>query len=63
MTTTTSVKDEMRQMLDRLPNNLTWDDLIDSIRLRQAIEQGLRDIEEGRTVPHAEVMRRMGLEP
>jgi predicted transcriptional regulator len=63
MTTTTSVKDEMRQMLDRLPNDLTWDDLIDSIRLRQAIEQGLRDIEEGRTVPHAEVMRRMGLEP
>ncbi|MFO0850863.1 MAG: hypothetical protein U0871_20245 [Gemmataceae bacterium] len=60
MTTTTSVKDEMRQMLDRLPNDLTWDDLIYHIEVRKAIEEGLRAADEGRVIPHAEVLQRMG---
>ena len=63
MTTATSIKDEMRQMLDRLPNDLTWDDLIDSIRLRIAVEEGLKDIEEGRIHTTEEVRRHLGLAP
>ncbi len=36
-----------------------WDDLTDE--QKQGIERGLRDIDEGRTVPHDEVKRRYGL--
>lgn len=62
MTTTTSVKDAMRRMLDRLPDDLTWEDLQYHIYVRQKIEAGLKDLDEGRTVSHEEVMREFGLD-
>ena len=36
-----------------------WDDLTDE--QKQGIERGLKDIDEGRTIPHDEVKRRYGL--
>ena len=61
MTTTTSVKDEMRQMLDRLPNDLTWDDLIYHIEVRKMLEERLKALDEGQTYTTEEVRRHLGL--
>jgi hypothetical protein len=58
-----SLKDEVRRMAERLPDDATWEDLQYQIYVRQAIEAGLKDSREGRTVPMAEARRRFGLVP
>ena len=54
-------KDEAHELVSRMPENATWDDLIDEIYVRQVIEQGLSDSRAGRTTDVQEVRRRYGL--
>jgi hypothetical protein len=58
-----TVKEEARRLIDRLPEDASWEDLQYQIYVRQAIEAGLKDSEEGRSVPLAEARRRFGLDP
>lgn len=44
------VKDQARRLVEALPEDASWDDLMYTIYVRQAIEAGLRDSEAGRTV-------------
>lgn len=55
-------KDQAHEMVDRMPEGSTWDDLIREIYIRQVIEQGLADSEAGRTADVADVRRRYGLD-
>ena len=57
-----NIKDEARRLLERLPEDATWDDLMHEIYVRKAIDAGLADSEAGRTTPVEEVRRRFGLE-
>jgi hypothetical protein len=57
----TSLKEEARKLIDRLPADATWEDLQYEIYVRQAIEAGLKDSREGRTVPLAEARRQFGI--
>ena len=59
---TTSVKEEARRLIEHLPDDATWEDLQYEIYVRQAIEAGVKDSQEGRTVPVAEARRRFGLD-
>ena len=54
-------KEDAHELVDRLPENATWDDLINEIYVRQVIEQGLPDSKAGRTTAVAEVRKRYGL--
>ena len=56
-----TVKEEARRLVERLPDDATWEDLQYEIYVRQAIEAGLKDSREGRTVPLEEARRRFGL--
>jgi hypothetical protein len=56
-------KDEAHELVNRMPENATWDDLIEEIYVRQVIEQGLADSRAGKTTDVAEVRRRYGLQP
>jgi predicted transcriptional regulator len=58
-----TVKEEARRLVDRLPDDATWEDLQYEIYVRQAIEAGLKDSREGRTVPLEEARRRFGAGP
>ena len=58
-----SVKDEARRLIDRLPDDASWEDLQYEIYVRQAIEAGLKDAREGRTVPLDEARKQFGLGP
>jgi hypothetical protein len=60
---TTTVKEEARRLVDRLPEDATWEDIQYEVYVRQAIETGLKDSREGRTVSLADARRRFGLEP
>jgi predicted transcriptional regulator len=57
----TKVKHEARRLVEELPEDATWDDLMYRIYVRQAIEAGLRDSDAGRTVNVDEVRARFGL--
>jgi predicted transcriptional regulator len=57
----TSVKSEAQRLVEQLPDDATWEDLLYEIYVRQAVEAGLKDCREGRTVPASEVRRRLGL--
>ncbi|MEM1041783.1 MAG: hypothetical protein AAGI91_04060 [Bacteroidota bacterium] len=50
-----SVKAEARRLVDTLPDDATWDDVMYRLYVRQSIEQGLEDSDAGRTVSHDEV--------
>ncbi|MCI5143725.1 MAG: hypothetical protein D3909_18770 [Candidatus Electrothrix sp. ATG1] len=56
-----SIKQEAGRILNSLPDNATWDDLMEQIYVRQAIEAGVRDSDAGRTVDVKEVRKRFGL--
>jgi len=58
---TESIKQEAYRILDKLPDKATWDDLMYQIYVRQTIEAGIKDSEEGRTVDVKEVRKRFGL--
>jgi predicted transcriptional regulator len=55
-----SIKEDARRLIERLPADATWEDIQYEIYVRQAIDAGLRDSREGRTVPLNEVRRKFG---
>ncbi len=57
---TALVKEEAHKLVDKMPDDSTWDDLIDEIYVRQVIEQGLADSRAGRTSEVREVLRPQG---
>jgi predicted transcriptional regulator len=56
-----NIKQEAYRLLDKLPDKATWDDLMYQIYVRQTIEAGIKDSDEGRTVDVKEVRKRFGL--
>jgi len=58
---TTDLKQEARRLVEGLPDEATWEDLMYRIYVREAIEAGLEDSEAGRVTDVAEVRLRFGL--
>lgn len=58
---TENIKDEARRLLDRLPEDITWDQLMHEIYVRQSIEAGLADSKAGRTIDVKDVREKFGL--
>lgn len=54
-----STKAEVRDILEGLPENASLEDIQYHLYVRQKIEHGLRAAREGRTMPHAEAVRRV----
>ena len=50
-----NVKAEARRLIDDLPDDATWEDLMYRIFVRQAIEAGLEDIRAGQGIPEEKV--------
>ena len=57
----TNLRDEAHRLVDQLPADANWDDLLYQIYVRQSIEAGLEDCRAGRLIPVDEVRRRLGL--
>jgi len=52
-------KEEVRRMLDQIPDDASFEDIQYHIYVCQKIERGLRDIEEGRVISQKDIERRM----
>lgn len=54
-----SVKQAARTIVDNLPEQATWDDLMYELYVKQKIDAGLIAADEGRTVPHDQIKARL----
>ena len=54
-------KEEAHKLIDQMPSNATWDDLMHQIYVRTAIERGMADSTAGRTRDVQEVRAKYGL--
>jgi hypothetical protein len=57
------IREEAKRLVEKLPSNSTWDDLMHEIYVRQAIESGLEDSRQGRVTDVSTVRQRFGLSP
>jgi len=56
-----SVKAKVRETIESLPEDASWDDVMQRLYVRQKIESGLKDVADGNTLPVDEVRKRFGL--
>ena len=56
-----NIKEEAQRLVDALPKDSTWDDLMYKVYVRQAIESGLADSKAGRTTDIEQVRKEFGL--
>jgi hypothetical protein len=54
-------KDEAHRLIDQLPQDATWEDLMQRIYVRHAVGKGMADSEAGRTRDVREVRSKYGL--
>jgi hypothetical protein len=54
-----TVKDEVRKLLDQLPDDVSFEDIQYHIYVRQKLEQGLNDVQDGRVLSQEEMQRRI----
>ena len=57
-----NIREEVKRMVDRLPAETTWDDVMHEIYVRQAIEAGLEDSRQGKVTDVRDIRRQFGLE-
>lgn len=53
------LKDDVKQMIDKLPENCSIEDIQYTLYVRSKIEKGQKDINEGNLLDHNEVKLRM----
>jgi predicted transcriptional regulator len=54
-----TIKQIVHDIADGLPEQATWDDVMYTLYVRQKIEEGLKDVEEGRTLSHEDAMKQL----
>ncbi len=48
-------KEVTKQLIDYLPDHASWDEIMYELYVRRKIEEGMADIEAGRTISHEQV--------
>lgn len=54
-----TAKDEVRELLDQIPDDATLEQIQYHIYVRQKIERGLAEVESGKTISHEEMEARI----
>ncbi|MEX0701347.1 MAG: hypothetical protein WD069_04565 [Planctomycetales bacterium] len=54
-----STKEVVMELIQRLPDDVTVDEIMDELYARRKIEEGLRQLDEGQGIPHEEVKQRL----
>ncbi|MBI3776663.1 MAG: hypothetical protein HY273_14170 [Gammaproteobacteria bacterium] len=58
---TAPVKKAAHDLIDQLPDDITWDDLAYKIEVRASIERGLADAEAGHTISQEDIEKLFGV--
>ncbi len=51
------VKQQAREIVDHLPDNVTWDEVMYELELRASIERGIADADAGKLTPVSKVVK------
>ena len=54
-----TVKEEAKKIIDKLPEQATWDDVMYEFYVKKKLEIALKAVEEGRVISHDEVKKRL----
>ena len=54
-------KEVTKQLIDYLPDHASWDEIMYELYVRRKIEEGMADIEAGRTISHEQVKAELQL--
>ena len=60
--TTLNIKQQAHSLIEQLPDNCTWDDIMNQVYLILTIEAGLADSQAGRVKSVEEVRSQFGLQ-
>lgn len=58
---TANLKQAAHELIDQLPDNASWDDVVYEMVTRREIELGLADSEAHRTTPVEDIAKEFGL--
>jgi len=53
------LKDEAKKIIEDLPENATWDDLMYQFYVKKRVETGIKEIENSETMSHEEARKRL----
>jgi hypothetical protein len=53
-----SVKDEARKLIEQLPGDATWDDVMYELYVKKKLATALKEAQDGRLIAHDAVRRR-----
>lgn len=59
--TNPKLKEQAESLIKDLPDDADWNDLMYKIYVRQSIEQGLKDADQGRVKTHQEIKKTFSL--
>ena len=62
MATAQEIKQAAHQLIDSLPDDVTWETLLYTLQVRHDIEAGLADAKTGRVYSTAEARARLGID-
>ena len=54
-----STKEQVLDMIRGLPDDVTLDDIMAELHFRAKVDAGLRELDEGKGIPHEDVERRL----
>ena len=54
-----TVKEKMAKLINELPDDSTYDEILRELAFRRMVERGLRNSNEGKTIDNKEMERRI----
>ncbi len=54
-----SAKEQAIQTIRRLPGDATMEDIVGALAFRMHVDAGLRELDEGKGIPHEEARKRL----
>lgn len=54
-----NIKESVKELIDRLPADSNYEDIIAEIYFKQQVEEGLAELDNGKAISHAEVKKRL----
>ena len=55
----TNIKESVKELIDRLPSDSNYEDIIAEIYFKQQVEEGLEELNDGKAISHEEVKKRL----
>ncbi len=52
-------KNEVRELIRRLPDDVTTADIMEELYFKQQVDKGLQDVAEGRVLTHEDLKKRI----